>query len=394
MILALILGCAGTLPDPLAQQRAALASLPAPAQGWAPQATLLVERAPLEHALQDTLNDLLARGLAPASTSTFGLTASLSPEAQVSEVHLAALSGCADCLQLSVGLTGRAVFALSNSTGSRSSELGFHGGLSGVLELSWDGERVLARPTGLDRWSATIAWDDLPAGFNQSASALFSETLRRQLLLTDLPPLPVVRLRGETPVPVTGVRVRPADGGIAVDFAFAVPTWGVATDPQGPVQGWVLTVPEQTALGMARAIALGRPYDPNARATPEFTSLHLDGSTFDLGIRAWPTRGRNRPRDLRVTGSLGLDEHGDLTLHAERGAWLHRSGDPPDLAVLLFGGGLMDGLVAAMSGSLPGARQQSVAGLDFSAKATRFEASGGALWISGDFQISGAPGRP
>lgn len=394
MILALMMACIHTLPDPLAEQRAALAALPPPAEGWAPQATLAVESGPLEKAILVSLEVLLARGLAPSSTTMMGVTASMAPEAHVQSVHVQALPDCASCLQLDVEMYGSAKATLANPTGARSSTLSWKGTLTGVLELSYDDERVMARPAAVDRWNTTLSWGELPPFLNQVISGTFSETLRRQLVLSDLPPLPVVSLRGQTPVPVTAVRVHPANGGVALDFAFAIPTSGVVTEDSTPVLGWRLTVPQDTALGLVQALALGQPYDPEAPATPEFTGLRLDNSTFELDIRAWPTRGGKHahPRALTVQGDLGLNPAGDLYLKAQDAVWLDDGGGVPDLVVLLFGDRLLQGLVDAMEGSQPGVSQKSAGDLNVSARTTSASARGGALHITGDFEV--VPAKP
>lgn len=397
MILAWMMACIHTLPDPLAEQRAALASLPPPGEGWAPQATLSVESGPLEQAITLSLEALLARGLAPSSTTMMGMTATMAPEAHVQAVHVRALPDCASCLQLEVALNGTAKATLANPTGSRSSALSWKGTLTGVLELSYDDERVMARPAAIDRWNATLSWGELPPFMNQIISGTFSETLRRQLVLSDLPPMPVVSLRGQTPVPVTAVRVHPANGGVALDFAFAIPTSGAVADDNSPVRGWRLTVPQETTLGLVQALALSQPYDPEAPATPEFTGLRLDNSNFELDIRAWPTRGgkRSHPRSLTVSGDLGLNAEGELFLKARDAAWLDDEGGAPDLVVLLFGDRLLKGVVDAMEGSQPGVSQKTAGELQVSARTTGATAQGGALHVTGDFEVAASkPTKP
>lgn len=385
-----MLACMGPLPDPLAGQRAALASLAPPTQGWAPQAVLALSPTTLEQGVTDAVNGVLGRGLAPLNATAMGVTASLEPTAEVAEVQLMASDACESCLELRVELRGAATAALSNSTGAKRLSMGFTGGLRGVMALSFDGEQLLAQPAALDRWSATMAWEALPAGFSQAVSGLFTDALRRQLNLTSLPPIPVVRLRGETPVPVTALRVRPEGEQIVVDFAFAVPSAGVAAAPREPVQGWLLVVPVETALGLMQAVALAQPYNPNERATPEFTGLRAEGSGFELDLRAWPTRARARPRDVTVTGMFGLDASGDLAAVAQGARWVRERGDPPDLTALLLGDRLLDGLVAALSGSMPGQRAQGFGGLELVATTTSASASEGALRISGQLALAGS----
>ncbi len=389
MILALLMvACLGPLPDPLAEQRASLAALPPPSAGWPAQASLEVGRESLEDAVGRTVDALLTRGLAPSSLTVLGLTATVAPEAKVSDVTLVASPACADCLGLDVKIGGAVKVRMGNATGSRELSMGFHSALSGVMALSYDGDRVLARPGAPDRWSASLSWDELPTGLNQTISALFTDTLRRQLALTDLPPLPVVRLRGETPVPVTGLRLRSTPSAIALDLAFAIPTSGVVDRAADPQSGWVLTVPQETALGLMQALSLAEAYDPNARATPELMALRVADGGFELDVRAWPTRGRNRPRDLTVSGAFGLEGPGDLFLRAESARWLRTKGEPPDLAALLFGDRLMDGLVAAMAANLPGTREQSFAGMDLLAETTRFSAADGDLRVEGTLSLT------
>ncbi len=383
----LLLSCLGPLPDPLAEQRAALRDLPPLEQGWAPQATLELGRDTLETLIARAMNGMLDRGIVPYTTTVLGVPASIEADARVVRARLEASAGCEDCLSLDVELAGSILAQVGSGPGARQTRFPFQSALSGVMALRLEDEQILASPAAPERWKLSLEWKDLPTGMNQLVSGVFTDALRRQLLLDALPALPVARLRGETPVPVTGMRLRSDVRAVVLDLAFAIPTSGVSDRAPDTASGWCLVLPQATALGLAQAVALGQAYDPNARVTPELVDLRVDGQTFELGVKAWPTRGRSRPRDLLVQGDFGLTEAGELRLDAREARWLRERGDPPDLGALLLGGRVLDGLIATMSASMPGARQQSLAGVDLVAKTTRFQAVDGDLLVRGSFSL-------
>lgn len=379
-----VAACRGPLPDPLAAQREALTALGPPAAGWAPQASLVLANSAPEEALRAALDGLMGQALAPLSGSFFGVSASIRPEVRVQKVTLSGSTACAGCLEMRVDLQGRALGRVENFTGSRELNLPYTSTLAAVIGLRFDGEALLARPEAVERWRVDLRWLDLPESLNQAVSGLFTSSIQDQLRAVQLPELPLIHVRGQTPVPVADVRVQPGAEAIVVDFAFQIPSAGRVLSVPRVEQGWAVVLPQETATGMLQAIGLGQPYDPNARATPEFLALRLDGQRFELDLRAWPTHGRNRPRDVQVLGRFGLTEAGALEVSSEEAVWLRQRGDPPDLVATLFGQRLLEGLAAAMSGATPATQEQSFAGVGLVASTREASAQGGVLLLRGD----------
>lgn len=385
--LALLASCMRPLPDPLAEQRVAYTELRTSAlpAGWAPQASVVMGREAIDQVVVAAVSHALELAATPQQATFMGLTVTVTPQARIQDALLSVTDACESCLSLDVTLEGSSLLAMANRTGRRESDWGWTARLQGAMSMSLEREsrRVMAGFAAPESWSVDLSLDDLPAGWNQALSGTLSDMVRQQVRRPELPTIALVQLTDDVPDSLAGVRLRAVDQAIALDFAFLIPEPGEVDSLPVPGAGWVMVMPEATMLGLLRAEALSQPYDPELPIAPELTGLALTDEGFELGVRAWPTRGRAKPKDTRIFGTIGLDGEGGVLVEATRAAWATPKGTPPDLGSLLLGRRLLDGLVTAIRSTMPATITQEAGGVKLTATPTRVSTEGGVLRMDG-----------
>jgi len=391
LLLLTLAGCARPV-DPLAAQREALTlALEAPLpDGWAPHASLVVRQSVVEGVVLEALSRAMAVAVAPVEQSFFGLTASMTPTVSVTSARMSAGEGCEGCLSVTLALEGGAEMALENPTGRREQRVDWTGEASGtvLLRLDEDGRRVVAEIADPKSWRASVDFAQVPGGWNSAISSALSAGLQAQVGRPSLPAIPLVRLEDDPRARLKGLRVRTAEVGVVVDFAFALASAGAVVDLQAPPAeaDWAVVVPAATALGMLRTAALSQPFTSDAPVVPELAGLSLEDG-FVLDVLAWPTRGRGGAREVTVYGDVALVD-GDVNVSVARAELVEQEGVLPDLAALLYGDRVLGELADAMSLTVPGARTQSVGGVALSGRTSSVSTADGALVLSGEFEVS------
>ena len=396
VLLSLLCGCPKPAPDPLAAQRAALiaaeaAELP---PDWAPHATLVLGRTTVDTLIRSALNTELAAGAEPLVLGFLGTQITITQQTEIESLAVGASSGCTSCLTAELELRGSNGLELSNETGSNTSALEWTASVHAVFELSVTetqrGKRVIAlRLADADSWTVDLHLGSLPPGWAAFLANAVQAGIQDTVAKPDLPPIPVARLEEDGPVSLKGLRVRTAPAeGIALDFAFGIATAGSVDSLPDPGDHWAVVAPSATLLGLMQAAALKQPTG-DEKITPEIVALSLADDAFELTMRAWPKKGRAKPQELVVHGTLGLTEAGEFNIQATSAELVKGPGVLPNLAVLLFKNKIQDEVERSLSMTVPARVDEPGPGSrNIAVEVTGLEARGDTVKLLGTLTLS------
>lgn len=365
LVSALVVGCSGRPIDPLAQDRARLLALddePLP-NDFAPEATLVVGgellRQNLERALLDAASEAGALLEVPTPAGALGLT----PSASVESLALSPGAACVACADVSLVVVGE----LEGRLGPLRERLPYRLETRVPLELVLVGDahkdRVLARVATGGAPRAEVSFGDLPPILGERFSELLADRLRALLARGLVPDLVVAELPKDERVRVRGLRARPValDGGksaLAVELAFVALERGRVEAVPDPGDGFLVAIPDETLLGVARAAALRA--EPLEGFVVEPKAVSTEGERFTLELAVWRIAPEPVADRYRVEGALQLAD-GELKLVPERATLAGTprfSLDPVDLLVRAR---VLEELKRALTAALPSSGEQEVA---------------------------------
>ncbi|GEM_PF-4470462 len=306
-----------------------------------------------------------------------GLGVSLEARPELTVARVAPSAACGSCLEVNASFRVDSVAVLSNETGTMERATAWTASAVGLLELGVLEEEggdtlLVARPRELDDWKLSVEVEQEGAG--TPLDLPLAKAVKTLVGERELRPFPLARLQRDAAVQVRGVRVRGVEGGVVVDQSYAVPRAGVGEAVTA--QGWTVSVPAETLLGLAEAAVVSRGYSAEGVAIPRALKLHDGG--FVLDVELWRAGGR-RPVEAQLSGPIELVD-GQLRLSAEV--------DLQDPLSSLVGGRLVAEIERAAQLSAPAELARGVGSLEVAARVTSVVADDDVLILEGTLGAS------
>jgi hypothetical protein len=381
------LGCGpSVIPQYEAARDAALADPGAPEANWKPDAVLGVSPDQVEASVDPFLAKY-GKFKGKIQESILGMTATATPDIQLSDITLSPSKICDSCLQVDARLDGEVAW----------DALGQKGKVPVKGRVKLDGE-LKAVKVG-DAFDCTLTPRDVSrldldmAGLDPNIQAVLHDRVfdwAKTQLRDQIPPIPLGSFGGDG-VPLRAITMIPTEGG-----GMQIRMLTRAKDP-GKVdpklsatdKGFRLVIAPESVIGLARAASFAA--GPQAHdVVPEPTKLSIDGDKFDLGLRVWKVSGPGWWRDYLV--------HGTVTT-GKRSIELHPStvdeGDKSKGAALadplayLGEGIIRDAIATAVDTSLPKIQAKGAGdGLLGKVKIDEVRGESGALVVDGEMTMT------
>lgn len=348
MIAIFLLACA--THDPHAALRTSLAEVDqAPlADGWAPEATVLLDGSRLARTLTELARQELSHVPETLTPSVpLDVDVQIRPRVTLESLSVAATDACASCLLVSQRLSGDTAVRLENDTGAMERTLAWTAELQAIVALEVarepSGDRVLRlAATQPDAWTVDLTLGAVPVPIAVTAGRYLQDSLRGALA-RPLPTVPVARIQRDGPVRVRGLRVSPSGDDLRVDLVFVAPPGGAVAEiaPRGD---WTAVVPAATLLSVAQAAAAQLGTVDGVAVEP--TALTLADDRFTLGVTGW--KGRRRV-ELEIVGTVRV-EHDQVALEADADLAGSSRHDP---VLLLVRGRLLAAVGESLAAAVP-----------------------------------------
>ncbi len=284
--------------DPLATAREALGALPPLPPSWAAEASVVLDQELVASWIADEVATELAEvpGTLRLDGGALGAL-DLLQELAVGTVEVAAREGR---LAVTTPVEGEVEVVLETLLGTAVETLAWTGAVICTYEVVLEDSRVVARPHLPETWGLTLVLGDRSDALDGVLGALLEEGLQAALTLDPPQPYVVAELPERA---VRGLRLRPLEDHLVLEFAFEGLLTGQVGEVPSPEGGWVAVVPEQTALSVARAAVLR---EPPAADIVEPMGLQLRPDHFRLEVRQHLEAGPVRRRFYGMRGRLEL----------------------------------------------------------------------------------------
>jgi len=383
--------CVGKPVDPLAADRARLLELDQTTveRDWPAQATVLLSERMLNARAQEAAANALAANESERRLSLLGMELVLRPNLAVERIRLAPSKACAACAALSADIIGVVDVALGGGGAALTKRVALSATATGTLEIvvtPLDGGRrlVQARAVPAGDWAVELSLEGLSADWNAGISELLEDQLRQAVALQSLPDFDLVELPVEGPVRVRDLRIRVAERGLAIDFAFQVLDAGVAEDPAA-LDGWVAAVPAATVLGIARAAALREP--PVDGHAPEPIRLDLDGDRFTLTVRLWTIAPKPTSRDFEVSGRFAVGTNGALALDVDNAREVGAGGRDLNPMTMITRAHILQRLTESLGAVVPSSYRHRLVGQEIELRLVEPVARAEVLYLYGSSRV-------
>lgn len=383
-------GC-GDPVDPLARDRAALMAEAnnALAAGWTPEATILIGQPLLQRQLEVALLAAVADATPLLKLEGQLGQMKLTPTLAVTRLSFAKSEGCADCVEVTAGLSGTVTAALERSAfGNFGISAPYNGEATATVEIavgrtadassastpaassstalssavsSNDPARTILVIPQEGTWKVVLNLEGLPREISDEAQAVVQNSLQRAVREKRIQPIEVATLPTHEVADIKGLRVRPTPHGLAVDFAFTALKHGAATTPVAPGEGWVAHLPEGTLLGLAHAAALRAGVQDGW--APEPVGFVVDDDKFVLTLKMWRVKATPDFRTLEVEGRIRITEDGTVEVISDDVREVGESGGfTLDPVVLLTRAILLEEIRKGLSAVVPAEHTQRTGG--------------------------------
>ncbi len=330
--------------------------------------------------VEEMLRASLSQTLDEAQVIDVGI-GQLEPRLQVHQLALVD-GGCASCIGVEGRLVGEATFLTPLGKTTNPLQVDFRGDCV-VDALALDDPdrpgifRLELRVTEVQRMQVDLA------------GGLLSVDLT-SLLFTDLPTVGIGEVGGDA-LPLAALRVLPDSTGVRVEMLTATAHPGlIDTWSEGPTDGFVVALHEQTLLDRARRQAFMRGSGPKDL---DFEPLRLDfeGDAFTLDLRLWRIQRRRAWwRDYRVSGDL-LVEDGSMKLVATDAVLIDQSPGAGlvDPLISLARTSILRGIEEAVSTAIPAQKELQTQSLTIHATVTEARGEGPLLVLTGAADVTG-----
>ena len=332
-----------------AEKAAALEEPPGIGAKWDPDLRIRLS----DGALDALTTAVVGSGLTAASKKLEikvpgGVSATLVPEVVVSEVKLRASKACDGCLAVTLGLDGDGAWSVAGKSGSVPLSAKLGAVLAFAAEPDGDGFALtgaLRDVTDLEVTVDKVANVDLGPALDGWVSGALAKAPQAKL----------GRIGGEG-MPLRGVRLQAADGGLSLEAITDVPNGAeLRGEAAALTDGWDVALSEASALSLMRRAAfqvgiIDKEY--NIAADPR--SLSLKGDLFTLGLRLWRLEDAGWWRDYTVKGKISRTSKQLRLVPAEasEGETSEGAGVADPLAVL-GEGIILDAVAGALAVALP-----------------------------------------
>jgi hypothetical protein len=384
------------LPDPFAADRQALKKISGSSftRHSSPHAALFVDsvlmRSQFEAALRSALKSQAAFIALPPE---LGQGVKLQPGLKRTEVKFVEDRSCSHCIGVEVRIQGPLNADVRGQVTLLPSGLGYIATARAVFEIAVNAEKgvrdVVIRPQRQKSWKGNVQITGLPPGVKDELRGMWAGQLQKALRAGHIPEIVVTRLGPDATVDLVDVQARPDPRGLLVAFFFAVANPGAVKSIPPVKNGFMLAVPQQTVLALARAMVLKK--GPKEGLLLEAKKVVVDDDAYRMRLRAWRVDQDNVHRDFDVSGPF--QRTGDARLKAVVRSVEKVEGQalPPDVLGMLTRSQLLEQIAASLNMVVPAQREDRVGETTYKTEATRILADDGVLYIEGKVTRSEAP---